>query len=144
MQRINVIRAHCKKVACGCGEIQSVSHQISGSAVVPSSGWPCHEEWEKVPFITNKIDHMLVDLISGTVTLCPIHLPVAYGKYFFTRNIKSQIERLLSPLYKSCGIELFSKTCLFYRICQTIYLKTRLECRTQQPFVAVTLTSSLF
>ena len=64
-------------------------------SVVPSSGWPCHEELEKVPFVTNKIDHMLVDLISGTVTLCPFHLPVACGNDFFTRRHKLSAYSLL-------------------------------------------------
>ena len=55
---------------------------------------------------------------------------------------------LLFPLqYKSCCIRrhagLFSKTCLDYKTCHTIYSKTRLKYRTQQPSVDVTMTSSL-
>ncbi len=55
---------------------------------------------------------------------------------------------VLFPLqYKSCCIRrhagLFSKTCLDYKTCHTIYSKTRLKYRTQQPSVDVTMTSSL-
>ena len=57
-------------------------------------------------------------------------------------------EGLLFPLqYKSCCIRrhagLFSKTCLDFKTCHTIYSKTRLKYRTQQPSVDVTMTSSL-
>ena len=56
--------------------------------------------------------------------------------------------QVLFPLqYKSCCIRrharLFSKTCLDYKTCHTIYSKTRLKYRTQQPSVDVTMTSSL-
>ena len=55
---------------------------------------------------------------------------------------------ILFPLqYKSYCIRrhagLFSKTCLDYKTCHTIYSKTRLKYRTQQPSVDVTMTSSL-
>ena len=56
--------------------------------------------------------------------------------------------QILFPLqYKSCCIRrhagLFSKTCFDYKTCHTIYSKTRLKYRTQQPSVDVTMTSSL-
>ena len=69
------------------------------------------------------------------------------GSAFPSLEIQLWLSYLLFPLqYKSCirrHAELFSKTCLDYKTCLTIYSKTRLKYRTQQPSVDLTMTSSL-
>ena len=88
--------------------------------------------------LQHKHPHFLTPLV-GTV--------LSHGIIYIGLILGSSSYHLLFPLqYKSCCIRrhagLFSKICLDYKTCHTIYSKTRLKYRTQQPS-NVTMTSSL-
>ena len=66
------------------------------------------------------------------------------AKQISSFSYQNNFQILFTLQYKSCCIrihaKLFSKTCLDYKTCHTNYSKTRLEYRTQQPSVDITMT----
>ena len=77
----------------------------------------------------------------------PCHERLEHWRKVMEKYRLPALQVLFSLQYKSCCIRrhagLFPKTCLDYKTCHTIYSKTRLKYRTQQPSVDVTMTSSL-
>ena len=72
-------------------------------------------------------------------------LRFCWNTHFITASLFQWIDILFPLQYKSCCIRrharLFSNSFLDYKTCNTNYSKTRLEYRTQQPSLDVTMTS---